>query len=189
MTETSANASTSSPTNNLVRAMLTDVYQLTMTYSHWKIGKASEPAVFELFFRKNPFQGQYTIFCGLDECIKLLRSFRFTKDDVEYLKSSPAFAHCESSFFDDYLLNGLNGSLSSLKVYSVPEGTVVFPKCPLIIVEGTVAICHLLETVLLNLVNVSTVSKYSFDGKIIRCLTSITYYNVVRRKKLMKIYV
>jgi len=142
-----------SPTNNLVRALLTDLYQLTMTYSHWKIGKVDEPAVFELFFRKNPFKGQYTIFCGLDESLKLLQSFQFTQDDIEYLKSTPALEHCEKEFFDDYLLNGLNGALSSLKVYSVQEGTVVFPKCPLMIIEGTLGIGHLLETTLLNLIN------------------------------------
>ena len=140
------------PTNNLVRALLTDLYQLTMTYAHWRIGKIDEPAVFELFFRKNPFKGQYTIFCGLDECLKHLRSFRFTKDDIDYLKTTPALSHCEDAFFD-YLLTLDASVLSSLKVYSVPEGTVVFPKCPLIIIEGPLGIGHLLETTLLNLVN------------------------------------
>ena len=139
------------PTNNLVRALLTDLYQLTMTYAHWKIGKADDPAVFELFFRKNPFNGQYVVFCGVDECIKLLRTFCFTNDDIEYLKSTPALSDCEDAFYD-YLLN-INVALSSLRVYSVQEGTVVFPKCPLIIIEGPLGIGHLLETTLLNLVN------------------------------------
>jgi nicotinate phosphoribosyltransferase len=145
--------SNSRPTNNLVRALLTDLYQLTMTYSHWKIGKVNEPAVFELFFRKNPFEGEYTIFCGLDESLNLLQSFQFTVEDIDYLKSTPALQHCDTEFFDEYLLHGLNDALSSLKVYSVPEGTVVFPKCPLLIIEGTLGIGHLLETTLLNLIN------------------------------------
>ena len=98
--------SNSRPTNNLVRALLTDLYQLTMTYSHWKIGKVNEPAVFELFFRKNPFQGEYTIFCGLDESLKLIQSFHFTVEDIDYLKSTPALQHCDTEFFDDYLLHG-----------------------------------------------------------------------------------
>ena len=149
----SSTTTTTSPTNNLVRALLTDLYQLTMTYSHWKIGKVDEPAVFELFFRKNPFQGEYTIFCGLDESLKLLQSFQFTVEDIDYLKSTPALQHCDTEFFDEYLLHGLNDALASLKVYSVPEGTIVFPKCPLLIIEGTLGIGHLLETTLLNLIN------------------------------------
>jgi nicotinate phosphoribosyltransferase len=151
------------PTNSLVRALLTDLYQLTMTYAHWKTGKADDFAVFELFFRKNPFRGGYTVFCGLDECLKLLQTFRFTDEDIGYLKSTDAFSNCEEGFFD--YLSGINcnspspnsncnsNSMSRLKVYSVAEGTVVFPRCPLITIEGSLGIGHLLETTLLNLVN------------------------------------
>lgn len=148
-----SNSNSVSPTNNLVRALLTDLYQLTMTYSHWKIGKVNEPAVFELFFRKNPFQGEYTICCGVEESLKLLQSFHFTVEDIAYLKSTPALEYCDTAFFDEYLLHELKDALASLKVYSVPEGTVVFPKCPLLIIEGTLGIGHLLETTLLNLIN------------------------------------
>ncbi|KAL3922298.1 MAG: hypothetical protein SGARI_006483 [Bacillariaceae sp.] len=120
-----------------------------MTYAHWKIGKHDESAVFELFFRKNPFQGQYTIFCGLDECMKHFAHFKFTQDDIDYLKSSPALSQCEPDYFD-YLAQ-LDTSL--LKVYALPEGTVAFPKIPLLVLEGPLGLCQLLETTLLNLVN------------------------------------
>ncbi|KAG7362556.1 nicotinate phosphoribosyltransferase [Nitzschia inconspicua] len=137
------------PSNNLVRAMLTDLYQLTMTYAHWKIGKHNDSAVIELFFRKNPFKGQYTIFCGLDECVKHLQSFQFTTEDVEYLKSTPSMAHCDEGYFE-YLLSL---DTSQLKVFALSEGTVAFPKIPLIVLEGPLGLCQLLETTLLNLVN------------------------------------
>ena len=140
------------PTNNLVRALLTDLYQITMTYAHWRIGKADEPAVFELFFRKNPFRGEYTVFCGLDECLKLLQTFRFSESDIRYLRSTPTLSRAEPEFFD-YLANIHKTSLPSLRVHSVREGTVVFARCPLLIVEGPLALGHLLETALLNLVN------------------------------------
>jgi len=91
--------STNKPSNNLVRALLTDLYQITMTYAHWKLGKHEEPAVFELFFRKNPFKGQYTIFCGLDEALKHLDSFSFSQQDIDYLKSTPSLSNCEEGFF------------------------------------------------------------------------------------------
>jgi nicotinate phosphoribosyltransferase len=137
------------PTNNLVRALLTDLYQLTMTYAHWKIGKHNEPSVFELFFRKNPFHGQYTIFCGLDECLKHLQSFCFTAADIEYLKSTPSMAQCEEGYFS-FLLSL---DTSQLKVHALAEGTVAFPKIPLLILDGPLGLCQLLETTLLNLVN------------------------------------
>jgi len=136
--------------------MLTDLYQLTMTYSQWKTKKANEKAVFELFFRKNPFpNGQYTILAGIQDCIQHLQhTFHFTKEDIEYLKSTPALSHCDTEFFDDYLLNGIQQALSTnVQIYAVQEGTVVFPTCPLLIVEAPLAIGHLLETTLLNLIN------------------------------------
>eukprot|EP00531_Pseudo-nitzschia_arenysensis_P018601 CAMPEP_0116130596 /NCGR_PEP_ID=MMETSP0329-20121206/8566_1 /TAXON_ID=697910 /ORGANISM="Pseudo-nitzschia arenysensis, Strain B593" /LENGTH=592 /DNA_ID=CAMNT_0003624989 /DNA_START=66 /DNA_END=1844 /DNA_ORIENTATION=+ len=139
------------PTNPLVRALLTDLYQLTMTYAHWKTGKANDHAVFELFFRKNPFKGGYTVFCGLDECIKLLQTFSFTEDDIAYLKSTDALSHCEQGFFD-YLAT-IEKQMASTKVYAAEEGAVVFPRCPLITVEGPLGVGQLLETTLLNLVN------------------------------------
>lgn len=138
-----------SPTNNLVGPLLTDLYQLTMTYAHWKAGKQEEPAIFELFFRKNPFRGQFTIFCGLDECVKYLSSFRFSLEEIDYLKSSTSLKGCEEEFFD-YLRNL---DTSKLVVRAMKEGSVAFPRVPLIIVEAPLGLGQLLETTLLNLVN------------------------------------
>jgi nicotinate phosphoribosyltransferase len=137
------------PTNSLVTAMLTDLYQITMTYAHWKIGKHDDPATFELFFRKNPFKGQFTIFCGLDECLKHIASFKFSQQDIEYLKSTPALAHCEDGYFE-YLRNL---DTSQLTVKALQEGTIVFPRIPLLIIEAPLGLGQLLETTLLNLVN------------------------------------
>lgn len=129
--------------------MLTDLYQLTMTYAHWKIGKHNQSAVFELFFRKNPFRGQYTVFCGLDETLKHLQSFKFTPEDIEYLRSTPSMAQCDRGYFE-YLLSL---DTSQLKVYALSEGTIAFPKIPLLVLEGPLGLCQLLETTLLNLIN------------------------------------
>eukprot|EP00751_Fragilariopsis_kerguelensis_P040759 CAMPEP_0171021962 /NCGR_PEP_ID=MMETSP0736-20130129/31044_1 /TAXON_ID=186038 /ORGANISM="Fragilariopsis kerguelensis, Strain L26-C5" /LENGTH=612 /DNA_ID=CAMNT_0011460497 /DNA_START=261 /DNA_END=2099 /DNA_ORIENTATION=+ len=127
-----------------------------MTYAQWKTNKANEQAVFELFFRKNPFpNGQYTIVAGIQDCLQhLQQTFHFTQEDIDYLKSTPALSHCDPEFFDDYLRNGIQQALSTnVQIYAVPEGTVVFPTCPLLIVEAPLAIGHLLETTLLNLIN------------------------------------
>jgi nicotinate phosphoribosyltransferase len=140
-----------SPSNNFVRALLTDTYQLTMTYAHWKINKHNDDAGFELFFRSNPFHnGQYTIFCGLDECLKHLSTFQFTDDDIAYMKTTPSLEHCEDGFFQ-YLSTLSTSHLTS--VHAPREGTIVFPKIPLLAVHGPLGLCQLLETTFLNLIN------------------------------------
>jgi nicotinate phosphoribosyltransferase len=139
----------SKPTNSLVTPLLTDLYQITMTYAHFKNNRHQDPAIFELFFRRNPFQGEYTIFCGLDECLKFVSSFQFTKDDVEFLKSTASLKHCEPGFWD-YLLQL---DCSEIQLFAMKEGTVAFPRIPLIVVSGPLGVCQLLETTLLTLTN------------------------------------
>jgi nicotinate phosphoribosyltransferase len=135
------------PTNGFVNVLLTDLYQITMAYAYWKSGIAEKRAVFDLFFRSNPFGGSFTIFAGLSEVIRLLSSYKFSKDDLAYLKTvMPA---CEDSFFT--WLSSLD--CSSVTVSSMKEGSVVFPREPLLRVEGPLAVCQLLETTFLSLVN------------------------------------
>ena len=109
-----------SPTNSLVSPMLTDMYQISMTYAHWKNKKVEQHAVFDLFFRTNPFHGEFCIFAGLDEVLRLLTTFRFSAEDVKYLQS--LMPNCESEFFD-WLLTL---DCSKTKVYSLEEGSVRF---------------------------------------------------------------
>lgn len=138
------------PSNPLVQPMLTDLYQLTMAYAYWKTGRHNDSAVFDLFFRKCPFKGEFAICAGLEEVLKFVQNFKFTETDIEYLKT--IMPDCNPEFFD--WLNKID--CSEIKLYAVPEGTVVFPREPLIRVEGPLAICQLLETTLLNLVNFAT---------------------------------
>jgi len=138
------------PCNTLVRPLLTDLYQITMAYAYWKSNRVNEKSVFELFFRSNPFKGEYTIFSGLDEVLKFMAHYRFTADDLEYLKSCPSLKHCESEFFDEYLANL---DCSKVTVRAMKQGSIAFPRVPLLIVSGPLGICNLIETTLLNLVN------------------------------------
>ncbi|XP_055351332.1 nicotinate phosphoribosyltransferase-like [Paramacrobiotus metropolitanus] len=136
------------PTNCLVQPLLTDLYQITMTYAYWKSGKKDCYAVFDLFFRKNPFDGEFTIFCGLEECLRYISSFHFSVEDIEYIKSIMP-ATIEPEFF--HYLSEI--TTKDIKIYAVPEGSVVFPREPLIRVEGPLPVAQLLETTLLTLVN------------------------------------
>ena len=64
--------------NPLVQPLLTDLYQITMAYAYWKSEKVDDNAVFDLYFRRNPFHGEFTVFAGLEECVHFVRNFHFT---------------------------------------------------------------------------------------------------------------
>lgn len=79
-----------------VPPLLTDLYQFTMAYAYWRSGRNQEPAVFELFFRDNPFGGGFSLFAGLQDCLLFLRGFRFTEQGE---RSRPAPARFRSAGF------------------------------------------------------------------------------------------
>lgn len=135
-------------------ATLTDLYQLTMAYSYWKSNLHEQEACFHLFFRKNPFNGNFAIMAGTEYVANYLENFRFRKDDCEYL--STLTAPNGSRLFDQSFLNYLAKMKFSCTVDAVREGTVVFPNEPLIRIRGPIIQCQLLETALLNIINFQT---------------------------------
>ncbi|XP_021714325.1 nicotinate phosphoribosyltransferase 2-like isoform X1 [Chenopodium quinoa] len=136
------------PTNPMVTPILTDLYQLTMAYAYWKAGKHNERAVFDLFYRKSPFHGEFTVFAGLEECIRFIANFKFTEEHIAFVREALP-GTCEEGFLD--YLRQLD--CSEVEVYAIPEGSIVFPRVPLLRVEGPVGVAQLLETTLVNLVN------------------------------------
>ncbi|XP_001842034.2 nicotinate phosphoribosyltransferase isoform X3 [Culex quinquefasciatus] len=134
--------------NSVVQPLLTDLYQITMAYAYWKSGKMDDHAVFDLFFRTNPFQGEFTIFAGLEECLKFMENFHYSETDVEYLKHALPQG-IEEEFFD--YLSQLTAK--DVTLYAIEEGSVAFPRIPLIKIAGPLIIVQLLETTLLTLVN------------------------------------
>ncbi|MCO5558609.1 hypothetical protein L7F22_012195 [Adiantum nelumboides] len=136
------------PTNPMISALFSDLYQFTMAYAYWKANKHLDRAVFDLLFRKNPFKGEYTIFAGLEECIRFTANFRFEDSHISYLQTVLP-STCEDDFFE--YLKSVN--CSDVEIYAIPEGSVVFPRIPLMRVEGPLLMAQLLETAFLNLVN------------------------------------
>ncbi|KAK2181488.1 hypothetical protein NP493_396g02018 [Ridgeia piscesae] len=134
--------------NGVIQPLLTDLYQITMAYAYWKSEKCDDTAVYDLFFRRNPFQGELTIFAGLEECIKFVKNFHYSDTDITYLKT--VLPDTSEPEFFRYLAHL---DTKDVQVYAIEEGTVVFPRVPLLRIEGPLPIVQLLETTLLNLVN------------------------------------
>lgn len=135
-------------------ALLTDLYELTMSFAYWKMKLNQKEAVFHLFFRRTPFQGGFTIAAGLQSVIDFIQNFKFDASDLSYLAAlkGPDNAPYFTKEFLDYL--------SKLKftgqIDAVPEGTVVFPYEPLLRIQAPLIECQLLESPLLNLMNFPT---------------------------------
>ncbi len=134
--------------------LLTDLYQLTMAYGYWKLGRAEQEAVFHLFFRKPPFKGGYAVAAGLSHVADLLSDFRFDSTDLDYLATLTG--NDGKPLFEPGFIAYLGRLEFGCDVDAIPEGTVVFANEPLVRVRGPILQGQILETALLNLVNFQT---------------------------------
>lgn len=134
--------------------LLTDLYEITMAQSYWSQGKVDTQACFYSFYRDNPFSGGYGIFCGANQIADLVSGFGFTDDDIEYLASLETSVG--TPLFDGAFLDWLRGIELSVDICTVPEGTPVFPREPLVRVMGPLLQCQLLEPAILNGINFQT---------------------------------
>jgi nicotinate phosphoribosyltransferase len=122
-----------------------------MAYGYWKSGMVKHEAVFQLFFRHNPFHGGYTIAAGLANAIEYVSNLRFRQEDINYL--SNLRGDDKKPLFNKEFLIYLKKLRFTIDIDAVEEGTVVFPQEPLIRVKGPLIQCQLLETALLNCIN------------------------------------
>ena len=125
-------------------ALFTDFYELTMAQGFWKYGM-DRRAVFEMFFRRQPFAGGFSVFAGLETFLDKLADFRFNAEEIEYLDSLGTFAQGFLDYLREFRFKG--------DVYAVPEGTIVFPQEPLIRIDAGLIEAQLIEGMLLNTVN------------------------------------
>ncbi|MDD2897864.1 MAG: nicotinate phosphoribosyltransferase [Desulfuromonadaceae bacterium] len=128
--------------------LLTDLYQLTMLAGYLEEGMETKPAVFDLYFRTNPFEGGYAVFAGLEPALDFLEQICFSEDELEYVSGL--------GLFKPRCIEYLRGFRFRGTVTAPPEGTVVFANEPLLTVEGTLAEAQLVETALLNIINFQT---------------------------------
>ncbi|AIF65852.1 nicotinate phosphoribosyltransferase [Terribacillus saccharophilus] len=129
-------------------ALHTDLYQINMAQTYWKDGKHNRKAVFELFFRKQPFGNGFAVFAGLERVIDYLKEFRFSDSDLDYLEQELGYEKEFIAYLRDLRFTG--------DLYSMQEGELVFGTEPIIRVEAPLAEAQLIETALLNIVNYQT---------------------------------
>ena len=124
--------------------LLTDLYELTMMQGYYEKGQ-NENVIFDVFFRQNPCNNGYSVCAGLDQVIDYIKNLHFTYDDVDYLRGL--------GIFKEDFLHYLSGFHFSGDIYAIPEGSVFFPKEPLLKVVAPIMEAQLVETAILNIIN------------------------------------
>ena len=125
----------------------TDLYQINMMQVYFEQGIHDKNAVFEVYFRKEPFKNGYAVFAGLERIVRYLENLKFSESDLAYL---------ETLGYDEPFLDYLRHLEMTLSVRSAREGDLVFANEPIVQIEGPLAQCQLVETAILNIVNFQT---------------------------------
>ena len=126
-------------------SMALDKYELTMANAYFRDGRLDERVVFDVFYRKNPDGGGFSILAGVLPAIDFIDNFGFNDDDIAYLKSQKCF--------DDNFLDYIKDNKFDIKVTGLYEGTIVYPNTPLMTIEAPIIFAQMLETYILTLIN------------------------------------
>jgi nicotinate phosphoribosyltransferase len=125
--------------------LLTDLYEMTMMQGYKEANVKNHEVVFDLFYRSNPCNAGFSIVAGLEQAIDYIKNLSFSKEDLDYLRSINLFS---DDFIDDLADFKFTGD-----IYAIPEGTVVFPKEPLLRVKAPIFEAQFIETALLTIIN------------------------------------
>ena len=125
--------------------LLTDLYELTMMQGYHEIKDANRTVVFDAFYRVNPHGNGFAVAAGLDQVIEYVKGLTFNEEDIEYLRST--------HIFNDEFVDSLRDFRFTGDIYAIPEGSVVFPREPLVKVIAPIMQAQLMETAILNIIN------------------------------------
>ncbi|MBO5825297.1 MAG: nicotinate phosphoribosyltransferase [Treponema sp.] len=128
----------------ITSALFTDFYELTMAQGYWK-ENMDQKVVFDMFFRKNPFNGGFSVLAGNETLIDILTEFKFSKEDIDYLR--------EQKIFEEGFLEYLSNFKFSGDLYTMDEGTVIFPQEPIVRIHANLIEAQIIEGLLLNHIN------------------------------------
>ncbi|MFA7075685.1 MAG: nicotinate phosphoribosyltransferase [Candidatus Izemoplasmatales bacterium] len=127
------------------QSMLVDFYELTMANGYFLENMQNEIVYFDLYFRNTPDKGGYALFVGLESIIDFIDNFKFTDDDISYLR--------DQNLFDERFLEYLKTFSFSGDIYSFVEGSVMFPNEPILTVKAKLIEAQIIETFLLQTIN------------------------------------
>lgn len=125
--------------------LLTDLYELTMMQGYFKNKDKNETVIFDAFYRNNPCGGGYAIAAGLEQVIDYVKNLHFNAEDIAYLKSLGIFEEDFLDYLREFRFTG--------DIYAIPEGSVMFPREPMIKVIAPIMQAQLVETAILNILN------------------------------------
>ncbi len=125
--------------------LLTDLYELTMMQGYFRNKDQNETVIFDAFYRSNPMGSGYAICAGLEQVINLIKNLHFSKEDIDYLASLNLFEDDFLDYLKDFKFTG--------DIYAIPEGSVMFPREPMIKVIAPIMEAQLIETAILNIMN------------------------------------
>ena len=123
-------------------SMMMDFYEMTMSYGYFRQPRSDVRVAFDLFFRAVPDRGGYAIFAGLEHVIEFVENLSFSDEDIEYFRRQNLFSEEFLQFLRDFRFRG--------DVYSIPEGTVIYPDEPLMTIVAPVIDAQLVETAIIT---------------------------------------
>ncbi len=126
-------------------SLLVDLYELTMSNAYYIGGHAETRVAFDVFYRRNPDQGGYAIFAGLEQILDFVEHLHFNEEDVAYFR--------ELALFDETFLNYLRAFRFMGDIHAFPEGTIMYPHEPIITIIAPLIHAQLVETAILAQVN------------------------------------
>lgn len=127
-----------------MNALFTDFYELTMAQGYWK-ENMNDLVVFDVFFRRNPFNGGFSVFAGSESLFRVLKDFSFSDDDINFLREQNIFEDDFLSFLKDFHFSG--------DIYAIDEGSIVFPQEPLLRIHAPLIEAQIIEGLVLNYIN------------------------------------
>ncbi len=127
--------------------LVTDFYELTMIQGYY-LEENNPQVVFDMFYRSQPFTGGYAIFAGLETLLEQIQQYRFSDEDIQFLREQGCFQEVFLSYLKEFRFTG--------DIYSMQEGTAAFPGEPLLRVHGSLIETQIIESLLLNIINFQT---------------------------------